>query len=131
MINGAVKLAIGIGVAVAAWYTDKYVKKKTGKHIHQHVIGFVEKLWARWKAWAAKYLAEHPRVQTVFLDAVDIAATIKRAKDKGAQSFKFHIFGVQKNATQGKVIAEEDVPLDQAGQTLARAKKEPILAMRY
>ena len=41
MIDAIIKGAIAIGAGVAAWYADKIVKEKTGKHIHEHAIDFV------------------------------------------------------------------------------------------
>ena len=38
MIDTIIKGAIAAGAAAAAWYADKYVKKKTGKHIHERQV---------------------------------------------------------------------------------------------
>lgn len=54
------------GAAAVAWYADKKVKEKTGKHIHQHAADFVAKLWRRLKDWALKYLDDHPAVKKVY-----------------------------------------------------------------
>ncbi len=130
MINGIVKLAIAAGAAAAAWYTDKYVKEKTGKHIHEHAIDFVKSLWNRLRRWANKYLDEHPKVKEVYISAVSVAAAIKRAKNAGQEWFELKVFGKEPRAKQSRVIKEETVTLDEADAVLETAKTEAILAQR-
>lgn len=130
MIDGIVKILIAAGAAAAAWYADKYVEKKTGKHIHEHVVDYVASLWNRYKNWAQQYLSEHPHARVVYVRSIDIAAAIKRAMNKGERVFKLQVFGLSGNATSGKVILEEDVPLEQGDAVLQKAKQAPVLAMR-
>jgi hypothetical protein len=124
------KGAVAVAVGAAAWYADKKVKEKTGKHIHEHAADFVKKMWSRLKNWAANYLSEHPRVRKVYTSAISVAAAIKRAKNAGENFIKVKVFGAEDNATGAKVILEEEVPLEQADNVLQQAKEEPILAMR-
>lgn len=115
-------------VAVAAWYADKKVKEKTGKHIHQHAADFVKKMWARLKNWAENYLAEHRDVQKIYLSAVSIAASIKRATNNAKIAVK--LFGKEYNRYECRVIKEENVTLEQADYVLQQANEYPTLALR-
>ena len=130
MIDGIVKILAAAGAAAAAWYADKYVKKKTGKHIHQHVVDYVASLWNRFTNWAQQYLSAHPRVRKVYVSSIKIAAAIKRATNNGERFFKLQVLGSSGNATSGKVILEEDVPLEQGDAVLQKAQRTPVLAMR-
>lgn len=130
MIDVIVKGAIAAGAAAAAWYADKKVKEKTGKHIHEHAVDFIKSLWTRLKNWASKFLAEHESVRKVYLSAVSIAAAIKRAQNDGVKYFRMKVFA-QKAATPAvRVIKEETVTLDEADAVLRTAKTEAILAQR-
>ena len=130
MINQIFKIAGVAAAAVAAWYTDKYVKEKTGKHIHEHALDYAQKLWARLKNWASKYLAEHERVRKVYLSAVSIAAAANRALDAGVKHVRLKIFGQLADKPTPIIIREEDVDLSQMDGILRQAKNEPVLAMR-
>ena len=130
MIDTIIKGAIAAGAAAAAWYADKYVKKKTGKHIHEHAVDFVKSLWSRLKRWASDYLSEHEEVQKVFLSAVSIAASIKRAQNEGVKFFRMKIFGKEADTSKARIIKEETVTLDQADAVLEAAKTESVLACR-
>ena len=130
MIDQAIKLAIAAGAAAAAWYADKYVKEKTGKHIHQHAVDFVKSLWTRLKNWALTYLSEHERALVVYLSAVSIAAAIKKALNEGVKFFKVKVFAQEVGASATKIIKEETVTLDQADAVLETAKNESVLACR-
>jgi MoxR-like ATPase len=131
MIDQVFKLAAAAGAAAAAWYADKYVKEKTGKHIHEHAVDYVKALWTRLKDWASKYLAEHERIRKVYLSAVSIAAAAKRARDAGQKFVRIKIFGQPIDNPTPKVIREEEVDLSQIDGFLQQAKTEPVLAMRY
>lgn len=122
------KGAVAVAVGAAAWYADKKVKEKTGKHIHQHAADYVRKMWSRLKNWAENYLSTHPGTRKVYLSAVSIAAAIKRAKNKTERFIKVKIFAQDNEAFQSRVIKEEDVPLEQADDVLQQAKEEPVLA---
>lgn len=124
------KGAVAVAVGAAAWYADKKITEKTGKHIHQHAADFVKRMWARLKNWAENYLAEHPNARNVYISAISVAAAIKRAKNAGEQFFKVKILGEEDNATSPKVLLVENVSLEQADNILRQAKEEPILAMR-
>lgn len=128
MIDQIAKGIFALGVAAAAWYTDKYVKQKTGKHIHEHAVDFATKLWRRMKNWASRYLSEHPRIRKVYLSAVSIAAEIKKAKNRSRDFVQIKIFG--KEASSTKHIFTEDIPLAEAQTVLRRAKTEAVLAQR-
>lgn len=130
MIDAILKGVGAIAAGVAAWYADKYVKEKTGKHIHEHAVDYVKALWARLKNWARQYLAEHERIQKIYLSAVSIAAAAKRAQNSGLKTVKVKLFGLEENKPEAKVVREEDVDLPDIGEVLEQAKKEPILAMR-
>lgn len=130
MIEQLLKIAGAIAAAIAAWYADKYVKRKTGKHIHEHAVDYVKALWARLKNWASKYLADHERIQKIYLSAASIAAAAKRAKHSGMKAVKIKIFGMEENAPKAAVIREEEVDLSQSAGVLEQARTEPILAMR-
>ena len=130
MIDTIIKGAIAAGAAAAAWYADKYVKEKTGKHIHEHAVDFVKNLWNRLKRWANQYLDEHPQVKEVYISAVNAAASIKRARNAGLEWFELKVFGKEPNATKSRVIKEETVALDQADAVLETAKTESVLACR-
>ena len=130
MIDAILKGVGAIAAGVAAWYADKYVKEKTGKHIHEHAVDYVKALWARLKNWARQYLAEHERIQTIYSSAVSIAAAAKRAQNSGLKTVKVKLFGLEENKPEAKVVREEDVDLPDIGEVLEQAKKEPILAMR-
>lgn len=130
MINQIVKLAIAAGTAAAVWYTDKYVKQKTGKHIHEHAVDFVKKLWSRLKRWASAYLSEHESARKVYLSAVSVAASIKRARNDGVKYFRLKVFAQEDGAPKPRVIKEETVTLDEADAVLETAKKEAVLAYR-
>ncbi len=130
MINQILKIAGAAAAAAAAWYADKYVKEKTGKHIHEHAVDYAKALWTRLKNWASKYLAEHKRVRKIYLSAVSIAAAAKRAQNSGLQTVKVKLFGLEENEPKAKVVREADVDLSQIAEVLEQAKKEPILAMR-
>ncbi len=127
----AVPAAVAGGAALAAWYADKKVKEKTGKHIHEHAVDYVKSLWNRLKNWASGYLSEHENVRKVYLSAASIAAAAKRAQNEGVKFVKVKIFHQTIDDTHGKVIREEEVPLDQIDGVLEQAKTEPVLAMRY
>ena len=124
------KGAVAVAVGAAAWYADKKITEKTGKHIHQHAADFVKNMWARLQNWAENYLAEHPEVQEVYLSAVSIAAAIKRATNNAENFIKVKLFGKVDNRFERRVIKEEEIPLEQADDVLQQAKEEPILAMR-
>jgi hypothetical protein len=129
--KNAVPVAVAAGSAVAAWAADKYVKKRTGKHIHEHAVDYVKSLWNRLKNWAQGYLANHENVRKVYLSAASIAAAAKRAQNDGTRFVKVKIFHQTIDDSQGKVIREEDVPLDQIYGVIEQAKTAPVLAMRY
>lgn len=131
MIDQVFKLAAAAAAAAAAWYADKYVKEKTGKHIHEHAVDFVKNLWARLKNWAAQYLAEHERIQKVYLSAISIAAAAKRAQKKGLKFVRIKIFGQEIDAERQKILRNEDVDLSQIDEVMEQARREPILAMRH
>ncbi len=131
MIDAIIKGAIAIGAGVAAWYADKYVKEKTGKHIHEHAINFVKSLWNRLKNWAQQYLSEHEDVRKVYTSTVSIMAKMKRALNKGERFVRVKVFGQTYDGQRGKVLIEEDVPIDQIDGVIEQAKADPVLAMRY
>ena len=129
MIDAIIKGAIAIGAGVAAWYADKYVKEKTGKHIHEHAVDYVKSLWDRLKNWAQQYLSEHLNILKVYVCAVEILARMKRAYDCGEKIVKVQIFGkTYDNRT--KLITEEEVPIDQVKDVIKQAETNPVLAMR-
>lgn len=130
MIDVIVKGAIAASAAVAAWYADKKVKERTGKHIHEHAVDFIRSLWARLRNWASKYLAEHESVCKVYLSAVSIAAAIKRAQNEGVKFFRMKVFAQEVRTPAPRVIKEETVTLDEADAVLQKAKTEAILAQR-
>ena len=130
MIDVVVKGAIAIGAGVAAWYADKYVKEKTGKHIHEHVIDFVKSLWARLKNWAQQYLSQHENVRKVYVSSISIAAELKKALNNGENFVRVKIFHQDMDNTCGKYICEEQIPLDQVEGVIEQAKTAPVLAMR-
>ena len=80
------KAVFAAGAAALAWCADKYVKNKTGKHIHQHAADFVAKLWRRLKNWARKYLDDHPSVQKVYISSRSqlSSATVRRLRSMSA-----------------------------------------------
>lgn len=128
--KNAVPIAVAAGSAAAAWYADKKVKEKTGKHIHEHAAEYVKKLWSRLKDWAQGYLQTHEKVRKIYLSAVSVAASIKRAQNAGVRVVKVKVFGIEDNAPKALVIKEEDVPLDEAGEVLEKARTDNILAIR-
>ena len=130
MIDLVLKGLGALAAGAAAWYADKYVKEKTGKHIHEHAVDYVKALWSRLKNWALKYLAEHQHIQQIYLSAVSIAAAAKRAQNERLKTVKVKLFARQANQAQSKVVREEDVDLSQIPGVLAQAKAEPVLAMR-
>ena len=130
MIDMVIKGAIAIGAGVAAWYADKYVKEKTGKHIHEHVIDFVKSLWARLRNWARQYLSTHEKVRKVYVSAISISAEWKKALNKGENFVRVKIFHQTFNNACGKHISEEQIPLDQVQGVIEQAKVAPVLAMR-
>lgn len=130
MIDLVLKGLGALAAGAAAWYADKYVKEKTGKHIHEHAVDYVKALWARLKNWALKYLAEHDRVQKIYLSTVSIAAAAKRAQNAGMKNVKVKIFAREANESQPRVLREEDVDLSRIAEVLEHAKNEPVLAMK-
>jgi MoxR-like ATPase len=130
MIDQIFKLAGAAAAAAAAWYVDKRVKEKTGKHIHEHAVDYVKALWKRLKNWAAQYLAEHKRIGKIYLSAVNIAAAAKRARNAGMKAARIKIFGQEAGVPQAKVIREEEVEISQIDDFLQQAKSEPVLALR-
>ena len=131
MIDAIIKVTIAIGAGVAAWYADKYVKEKTGKHIHEHAVDFVKSLWNRLKNWAQQYLSQHKTVRKVYTSTVSIMAATKRAYNKGERFVKVKIFGQTYDGPRAKVIKDEEVPIDQIGGVVNQAKTAPVLAMRH
>lgn len=127
MLDQLVKAAV---LAVVAYAADRFVKNKTGKHIHEHAIDFATKLWRRLKAWASRYLRNHPRVRKVYLSAVSIAAEIKKAKDQGLQFVRIKVFGKDPVVPTAKVIKDEKVSLGEVDAVLQKAKTEAVLAIR-
>lgn len=128
MLDLLVKGAIALGGYLLA---DQVVKKATGKHIHRHVVDFATKLWRRMKNWASRYLSEHRRVRKIYLSAVSIAAEIKKAEKKGVDFVRVKIFGKEAANKPPKVIRVfEDIPLSETDGVLARAKNDPVLAVR-
>ncbi len=131
MVDAIIKLAGLAAAGVAAWYTDKYVKEKTGRHIHEHVVDFVKSLWNRLKNWAQQYLSEHEDVSKVYLSVMSIIAAKKRAMNDCMNNVKVKVFGQTYDSPRGKVLIDEEVPIDQIGGVLEQAKAAPVLAMRY
>ena len=127
MIDG-IDIAVTAVSAIVTWFADKYIKEKTGKHIHEHVVDFVSALWNHLKNWAEQYLSEHPFIRKVCISAISVAATIKRAQNKGMDSFKLKVFAKEKDSTKAKVIKEEEIPLSEAQSVLERARADCILA---
>lgn len=127
MLDQLAKIAVA---GIAAYVVDHFVKKKTGKHIHEHAVDFVAKLWRRLKSWAARYLSEHPRVRKVYLSAVSIAAEIKKTKNQGLQFVRVKVFGKEPVISTAKVIKEEKVSLDDIDAVLQQAKMDPVLAQQ-
>ena len=126
MIDQLVKIAIA---GIAAYAADRFVKIKTGKHIHEHAVDFVKALWTRLKRWAQKYLSEHPRIRKVYTSPINIAAAIKRATNTGLDFVRVKVFGQEVSGTR-KTIRTEDIPLDQAQAALDRAKTDSVLAQQ-
>ena len=126
MIDQLVKIAIA---GIAAYAADRFVKNKTGKHIHEHAVDFVKALWTRLKRWAQKYLSEHPRIRKVYTSPINIAAAIKRATHTGLDFVRVKVFGQEVSGTR-KTIRTEDIPLDQAQAALDRAKTDSVLAQQ-
>lgn len=126
MLDQLVKITIA---AIAAYAADRFVKNKTGKHIHEHAIDFVKALWTRLKRWAQKYVSEHPRIRKVYTSAISIAAEIKKAKNMGLDFVRIKVFGQEVSGTK-KTIRTEDIPLDQAQAALDRAKTDSVLAQQ-
>lgn len=126
MIDQLVKIAIA---GIAAYAADRFVKNKTGKHIHEHAVDFVKALWTRLKRWAQKYLSEHPRIRKVYTSPINIAAAIKRATNTGLDFVRVKVFGQEVSGTR-KTIRTEDIPLDQAQAALDRAKTDSVLAQQ-
>ncbi len=124
------KGAVAVAVGAAAWYADKKVKEKTGKHIHEHAAEYVRKLWFRLKQWASDYINEHPTVQKVYISAVSVAAAIKRAKDKGERYFKLKVFAKEADVQAASVVSEEEVDLDESGNIMEKARTDNVLAIR-
>lgn len=116
---------------IVLWSTDKTVKEKTGKHIHQHAADFAVKCWERWTNWSRQYLDSHPNYKEIFIRATNIAAATKRAINMGMKFVRVEIFGLPVNSPSPIVIKIEDVPLDNIRGIQSRAKTNPILAMRY
>lgn len=131
MIDAIIKGAIAIGAGVAAWYADKIVKEKTGKHIHEHAIDFVKSLWNRLKNWAQQYLSEHEDVRKVYLSVMSIIAAKKRAMNDRMNTVKVKLFGQTNVGSRSKVISDTEIPLDQYDGVIEQAKADPVLAMRY
>lgn len=130
MIDVIVKGAIAAGAAAAAWYADKKIKENTGKHIHEHAVDFIKSLWSRLKNWASKYLAEHEQARKIYLSAVSIAASIKRAQNDGVKFFRMKVFAQETDSPKAKIIKEETVTLDEADAVLQTAKTKAVLAQR-
>lgn len=124
MLDQLVKIAIA---GIAAYAADRFVKNKTGKHIHEHAVDFVKALWTRLKRWAQKYLADHPTVRKIYTSPINIAAEIKKAMNTGRDFVRVKVFGQEVSGAR-KTIRTEDIPLDQAQAALDHAKTEPILA---
>lgn len=114
----------------------------TGKHVFDHAVdagsfviertaAYVKSLWKRLENWAKGYLSTHEDVLKVFLSATSIAASAKRAKDNGVKFVKVKIFHQTIHNARGKIIREEEVPLDQIDGVIRQAKSSPILAMRH
>ena len=127
MLDQLVKIAVA---GIAAYAADRFVKNKTGKHIHEHAVDFVTIMWQRLKNWAAQYLSGHPQVRKVYLSAVSIAAEIKKAKNQGLQFVRVKVFGKETVVPSAKVIKEEEVSLDEIGAVLQQAKTDPVLAQQ-
>lgn len=124
MVDGILKLA---GAVFAAWYADKYVTEKTGKHIHEHVTDFVSRLWQRLVDKAREYLDTHPTIHNAYLNAQNIAAAYKRALNEKRDKVRVAIFGDDLITNQPKLIACESVPVDECGNLLEEAYKNPML----
>lgn len=123
--------ALGVVAAgVAAWYADEKLKEKTGKHFHEHVVDWLKAFWSRLKEWAQNYLAQHDRVRKIYVSALGIAATAKKALKAGAEKVHINIFGQSVDSKKPIVVEDEEIPLEQVGSLLEQAKREPILAMR-
>ncbi len=127
MLDQLVKITIA---GIAAYAADRFVKNKTGKHIHEHAVDFVKKLWTRLRRWASAYLSEHESARKVYLSAVSVAASIKRARNDGVKYFRLKVFAQEDGVPKPRVIKEETVTLDEADAVLETAKKEAVLAYR-
>ena len=126
MLDQLVKIAIA---GIAAYAADRFVKNKTGKHIHEHAVDFVKALWTRLKRWAQKYLADHPTVRKIYTSPINIAAEIKKAMNTGRDFVRVKVFGQEVSGAR-KTIRTEDIPLDQAQAALDRAKTDSVLAQQ-
>ncbi len=126
MLDQLVKIAIA---GIAAYAADRFVKNKTGKHIHEHAVDFVKALWTRLKRWAQKYLADHPTVRKIYTSPINIAAEIKKAMNTGRDFVRVKVFGQEVSGAR-KTIRTEDIPLDQAQAALDHAKTDPVLAQQ-
>ena len=130
MIDLLIKGGIALGAGVAAWYADKKVKERTGRHIHEHAVDFAKKLWAGLRNWAEGYLAEHETILKIYTSAIQLAAAIKQAQNKGEEMVKMRIFGKEIHKPAPKVISDDPIPLSEALAMLDEVKRNPVLAMR-
>lgn len=130
MIDLLIKGGIALGAGVAAWYADKKVKERTGSHIHEHVVSFAKELWGRLRDWAKGYLAKHATTRKIYVSAIQLAAAIKRAKNKGEDMLKMRIYGQEIHKPAPTVIFDDTLPLSEGLAMLDEIKRNPVLAMR-
>lgn len=130
MIDLLIKGGIALGTGVAAWYADKKVKERTGRHIHEHVVSFAKELWGRLRNWAEYYLSQHETVRKIYTSAIQLAAAIKRAKNKGEEIVRMKIFGEEIHKPAPTIILDDPIPLSEALATLDEVKRNPVLALR-
>ena len=131
MIDLLIKGGIALGAGVAAWYADKKVKERTGRHIHEHAVDFAKKLWAGLRNWAEGYLAEHETIRKIYTSPIQLAAAIKRAQNKVEEMVRVKIYGEDIRKTKPRVVRDDTIPLTDALALVPEIKQNPVLAMRY
>jgi hypothetical protein len=131
MIDLLIKGGIAIGAGVAAWYADKKVKEKTGRHIHEHAVDFVRELWGKLRNWAQSYLAEHETIRKIYASPIQLAAAIKRAQNKCEKMVRMKIYGEEIHKSSPVTLIDDPLPLPEALAMLSEVKRNPNLAIRY
>lgn len=112
--------------------TRPEVSKRAGDAVSQAVkraAAYVKSLLNRLKKWASDYISEHPAVETVYINAINMVAALKRAKQTGKRFFEMGISAKEAGSRSPRVIRYENVDISNSGEILENVNEDIVLAI--